>query len=227
MVTKKKEKTPEQKAKMKMSQVKNQIRNALAEGDEKKAFALLGRNGIQDILECRLPKEYQSPAEQWFVEYDKRTKPPEMPSNGGAKDIFAPEVVAAMPVPVVAEPFVGDLTPLEGQDIAFPSNEPTIEQNAATEGAGETLKDPATLTADDFVLGWPKRVEAVVWGFVRNPKLCIILLPDGRKASMWKSRFRTHRIHDKVTAQLEQSFLMGERQGDPAYEDVSQRSNTW
>ncbi len=244
----KKEKTEEQKAKMKMSSIKNQIRNCLASGDEKKAFALLSRNGIQDILECRLPMEYKSDAEPWFAAYVARITPPEtteQPSNGGSKDIFSPEVEATMPkrqdisdeitvlegsttcvTPqgVWTEPNVGDLTPLEGQDIAFPANEPRIEEN---ESAGETLSEPAVLTANDFVLGWPKKTEAVVWGMPRNPNMAIILLPDLRKAAIWQPRHRKLRIHDKVTAQLEDSFLNGERQGDPIFVDVSKRANIW
>ncbi len=219
MVTKKKEKTPEQKAKMKMAQIKNLIRTALAKGDEKKAFAMLNRASIPDILECRLPKEYQSPAEPWFVEYDKRTKPVEEPSNGGAKDIFAPEVVATMPVSVVAEPNVEVLTPVEGQDIGFPSNEPAIEENGAPV---EVKSDPVPM-----VRGWPVTADAEIWGQPRNPALMIGLLPDGRKVSVYQGRFRKFSLRQKVKLTLEQPFLDGERQGDPIYVAQEVRGNTW
>jgi len=230
MVTKKKEKTPEQKAKMKMAQVKNHIRNELAKGNEKRAFVLLSRAGIQDILECRLPLEYKSPAEPWFKGYLERITPPETvikPSSGGSSDIFSPEVAFMMPVSASPEPVVGDSTPFEGQDIASLSNEPRIEQEVAPEGAEVTLKDPATLTEADFVSGWPRRAVARFWGTVRNPKLIIMLLPDNRKVSCYRSQFRQLRNNEEVTIQLEASFASGERQGDPIYEIISKRNSIW
>lgn len=230
MSKKSKEKTPEQKAKMKMSSIKNQIRNCLASGDEKKAFALLARNGIQDILECRLPIEYQSDAEPWFGAYVARITPPEtveQPHNGGSKDIFSPEVVATMPVSVTPEPVAGDLTPLEGQDIAFPANEPRIEENEAPAEPEITLKEPSTLTEADFVGGWPRRAVAKFWGTVRNPKLIIMLLPDNRKVSCYRSPYRQLRNNEEVTIELEASFASGERKGDPIYEIISKRNSIW
>lgn len=77
------------------------------------------------------------------------------------------------------------------------------------------------------VSGWPRESRATVWGFPRNPRLFIAQLPDDRKVSVYRGRFRKPQIHDKITIRLEQAFRDGERQGDPVYEDCSVRGNIW
>ena len=66
--------------------------------------------------------------------------------------------------------------------------------------------------APETASGWPIKTEAKIWGFPPNKNMVVIQLPDGRKASMWKGRANTWRIHDKVECKIEKS------DGDPIYE---------
>ena len=85
----------------------------------------------------------------------------------------------------------------------------TFEPLPKTEVPAEEppVKEPASIN------GWPVYSRAIVWAMCPNKLMVVIQLPDGRTASMWKSR-RTWRIYDKTNIHLVESAA------DPIYEPL-------
>lgn len=230
----KKERTPEQKAKAKRSVWLNQIRNALVDGNEKQAYRLCEKHGY-DIFEARLAKEYKSPAESWFVAKEAEMKAlaeqPETKVDVAKRttptnSIFAPEVVAVLEEKAASESEMVSMASVT-QDAcqiavglpAVASNEPSVKV--------EVSPEPKKELDGRLIGGWPLETVAEVWGQPRNPQLMIALLPDQRKVSLYQDRYRKLKIYDKVTIRLAQPWADQERFGDPCYENISQRQNTW
>lgn len=238
--------TPEvlakRKAKAKRSTMTNRIRVALANGNEKEGYRLASLLG-EDIFLSRLPKEYQSPAEPWFVakeaemkalEEDKLTNWIEDPESepypfeekikapSGANSIFSPEVQAV----VEAKVEVPDSTPIDTESqITVQAFEPNPQEFAA---AVQEAITPKPEEVPICVRGWPVSViGAEVWGTCRNPNLMVALLPDNRKVSMYQGRFRKFQLRTKVDLTLEQDFLDGIKQADPIYIASEKRTNIW
>lgn len=237
--------TPEvlakRKAKAKRSTMTNRIRVALANGNEKEGYRLASLLG-EDIFLSRLPKEYQSPAEPWFVAKEAELKALEahktlvnltvwdepdllrtsqINASSGANSIFSPEVQAV----VEAKIEVPVESPIEESQITAQGFDPVAEA-APTE---ESVVAPqASAESTICVRGWPISQNNVeIWGTCRNPNLMVALLADGRKVSVYQGRFRKFQMRERVNITLEQEFLDGVKQGDPIYTAHQIRGNIW
>lgn len=239
------------KEKARRSRFTNQIRTALASGREAYAYKLAKTFGC-DIFEARLPKEYQSPAESWFVAKEAELKAleieakkaeiwnrgeaeaersgrtteylkSEIKATSGSNSLFSPEVVAI----VDAKADLGEQLVQINDDIRVP--EVAVVENPVLDVPVPLPTEPKQEElAPPMVRGWPVEVEnAEVWGACRNPNLMVALLPDKRKVSMYQGKFRVFRFGTKVKLRLEQPFLDGERQGDPIYVAYENRGNIW
>lgn len=230
--------TPEvlakRKAKAKRSTMTNRIRVALANGNEKEGYRLAAILG-EDIFLSRLPKEYQSPAESWFVAKEAEinalavqaaTPTSNEPTDqikapSGADSIFSPEVKAVVEA-----------------KIEFPVENPIDEAQITTQGfetnpqefasSVQELITPKPDEPEICVRGWPISQNNVeIWGTCRNPNLMVALLSDGRKVSVYQGRFRKFQMRERVNITLEQDFLDGVKQGDPCYVAHQIRGNIW
>lgn len=239
--------TPEvlakRKAKAKRSTMTNRIRVALANGNEKEGYRLAAILG-EDIFLSRLPKEYQSPAEPWFVAKEEEinalasqaaTPASNEPTDqikapSGANSIFSPEVEIIVNSKLVSEMEKEISVQEHRQDVESAIEAvcaPEEPHDPVTVGIGNSLVEaPAEPTI--CVRGWPVSVVgAEVWGTCRNPNLMVALLPDNRKVSMYQGRFRKFQLRTKVDLTLEQDFLDGVKQADPIYVASERRTNIW
>lgn len=238
--------TPEvlakRKAKAKRSTMTNRIRVALANGNEKEGYRLASLLG-EDIFLSRLPKEYQSPAEPWFVAKESELRAlsgqsatsvsneptDQIKAPSGANSIFS-DVVAAILVPKAI---------IAAKEFQTPSAALVeTESQITTEGFKSTPEFPpddeivivpqTPIESTICVRGWPVSQNNVeIWGACRNPNLMVALLADGRKVSVYQGRFRKFQLRERVNITLEQDFLDGAKQGDPCYVAHQIRGNIW
>lgn len=234
--------TPEvlakRKAKAKRSTMTNRIRVALANGNEKEGYRLASLLG-EDIFLSRLPKEYQSPAEPWFVAKEAELKALERQGShsgsnepmdqikapSGANSIFSKVVADTLEPKITIHDVDLVVSQIQEEKINTQAWEPNPQEFAA---AIQAVIAPKPEEPTICVRGWPVSVVgAEVWGTCRNPNLMVALLPDNRKVSMYQGRFRKFQLRTKVDLTLEQDFLDGVKSGDPCYVASEKRTNIW
>lgn len=117
---------------------------------------------------------------------------------------LAPEYKnAAEPIFAALEARYKAETEAANAPVAVPEASEPIATPSETFDVAEPVKE--------FVNGWPKQTEAVVWGYCPNKLMVIIELPDKRKASMWKGRGNNWKIYDRCRAVLDRA------NADPIY----------
>jgi len=156
------------------------------------------------------------------IEANEVAASPFEPIRPSTDSIFSPEVAAL-------EEKHAPKVEADPQELVSGLEEQPVAQIAQSGTETPVLSPAETQELDGRLInGWPYETKATIWGFPRNPRMSIAILPDGvTKVSVWKSQYRQHRIHDPVTLRMDDEWASGTRTSEPVYCDCSKRSNTW